>query len=67
MPITTLNLENAASDASVRRALASVSSTLVKSRRIVVVTGAGISCSCGIPVSTLLALLMPVCLSNVYN
>ena len=52
MPITTLNIEDGTSDASTRRALAALSSAVVKSRRIVVVTGAGISCSCGIPVST---------------
>ncbi|KAG8761549.1 hypothetical protein FRC14_002736 [Serendipita sp. 396] len=49
MPITTLDLDSAPNDASTRRSLTSLSSAVVKSRRIVVVTGAGISCSCGIP------------------
>ncbi|KAG8814064.1 hypothetical protein FRC17_001304 [Serendipita sp. 399] len=49
MPITTLDLNSAPNDASVRRSLSTLSSAVVKSRRIVVVTGAGISCSCGIP------------------
>ncbi|KIM33876.1 hypothetical protein M408DRAFT_325449 [Serendipita vermifera MAFF 305830] len=49
MPITTLNIEEDATDVTVRRALTGLSSAVVKSRRIVVVTGAGISCSCGIP------------------
>ena len=33
-----------------RRALEGISLAVAKSKRIVVVTGAGISCSCGIPV-----------------
>ncbi|KIY51256.1 putative member of the Sir2 family of NAD(+)-dependent protein deacetylase, partial [Fistulina hepatica ATCC 64428] len=36
-------------DASTRRNLTTVSRSVVNSRKIVVVTGAGISCSCGIP------------------
>jgi len=51
MPITTLNLETASSDSTSRRALSQLSLAVAKSRRIVVVTGAGISCSSGIPVS----------------
>ena len=51
MPITTLNLETASSDALSRRALTQLSLAVAKSRRIIVVTGAGISCSSGIPVS----------------
>ena len=49
--ITTLDLAAAASDPVARRTLASLSLSVAKSKRIVVVTGAGISCSCGIPVS----------------
>jgi hypothetical protein len=51
MPITTLNLEAASSDTTSRRALSQLSQVVAKSKRIVVVTGAGISCSSGIPVS----------------
>ena len=51
MPITTLNLETASSDSLSRRALSQLSLAVAKSRRIIVVTGAGISCSSGIPVS----------------
>ncbi|KAF8477889.1 DHS-like NAD/FAD-binding domain-containing protein [Gautieria morchelliformis] len=36
-------------DSSTRRSLTSLSTAIAKSKRIVVVTGAGISCSCGIP------------------
>ena len=49
MPVT-LPLDTGARDASVRRALLNLSLAVTKSKRIVVVTGAGISCSCGIPV-----------------
>ena len=49
MPLT-LPLDAGAKDASVRRALLNLSLAVTKSKRIVVVTGAGISCSCGIPV-----------------
>ncbi|KAI0347638.1 DHS-like NAD/FAD-binding domain-containing protein [Trametopsis cervina] len=48
MPIT-LNLENHASDPPTRRALAGLSLAVAKCKKIVVLTGAGISCSCGIP------------------
>ena len=51
MPITALNLETAPSDAASRRALSQLSLAVAKCKRIVVVTGAGISCSSGIPVS----------------
>jgi NAD+-dependent protein deacetylase SIR2 len=46
----TLDLENYAMDMPTRRALASLSYSVAKCKKIVVVTGAGISCSCGIPV-----------------
>ncbi|THH19042.1 hypothetical protein EW146_g2049 [Bondarzewia mesenterica] len=45
--INTLSLE--ASDFSTKRTLSNLSLTVAKSKRVVVVTGAGISCSCGIP------------------
>ncbi|KAI0308185.1 DHS-like NAD/FAD-binding domain-containing protein [Multifurca ochricompacta] len=47
--ITTLDLAASLSDPVARRTLASLSLSVAKSKRIVVVTGAGISCSCGIP------------------
>ncbi|KAH9954406.1 DHS-like NAD/FAD-binding domain-containing protein [Russula dissimulans] len=47
--ITTLDLEASSSDPVARRTLTSLSLSVAKSKRIVVVTGAGISCSCGIP------------------
>jgi hypothetical protein len=55
MPITTLPLAHLLAstdhaDFSGRRALSDVSSTIAKSKRVVVVSGAGISCSSGIPV-----------------
>ena len=46
--VTSLDL--AAADLPTRRALEGISLAVAKSKRIVVVTGAGISCSCGIPV-----------------
>ncbi|KAH9004043.1 DHS-like NAD/FAD-binding domain-containing protein [Lactarius hatsudake] len=46
--VTTLDLASF-SDPVTRRTLASLSLSVAKSKRIVVVTGAGISCSCGIP------------------
>ncbi|KAI0683123.1 DHS-like NAD/FAD-binding domain-containing protein [Cytidiella melzeri] len=48
MPVT-LNLDNYAAETSTRRTLASLSLAVAKCKKIVVVTGAGISCSCGIP------------------
>lgn len=48
--VVSLSLDAAAADASLRRQVAALSSAVIKSKRIVVVTGAGISCSCGIPV-----------------
>lgn len=46
----TLELDAAATDSHVRRTLSEISLAIAKSKKIVVVTGAGISCSCGIPV-----------------
>jgi hypothetical protein len=56
MPITTLDLEHllastGQADFPGRTALADISSSIAKARRVVVVSGAGISCSSGIPVS----------------
>ncbi|KAL1951387.1 hypothetical protein VTO73DRAFT_536 [Trametes versicolor] len=45
----TLDLEASTSDAPARRTLANLSLAVAKCKKIVVVTGAGISCSCGIP------------------
>ncbi|KJA25853.1 hypothetical protein HYPSUDRAFT_160442, partial [Hypholoma sublateritium FD-334 SS-4] len=45
----TLNLDDAATDQHTRRALSDISLSIAKRKKIVVVTGAGISCSCGIP------------------
>lgn len=39
-----------ANDSHTRRTLSEISLAVAKSKKIVVVTGAGISCSCGIPV-----------------
>lgn len=47
----TLNIEDISTDAHTRRTLSAISLSVAKGKRIVVVTGAGISCSCGIPVS----------------
>lgn len=48
--VVTIPLQDAAKDSSLRRTLTELSLGVIKSKRIVVVTGAGISCSCGIPV-----------------
>ncbi|KZT30863.1 DHS-like NAD/FAD-binding domain-containing protein [Neolentinus lepideus HHB14362 ss-1] len=48
MPIA-INLDSLATDPSSRRAFNAISLAVAKSKKIVVVTGAGISCSCGIP------------------
>ncbi|EPQ60379.1 DHS-like NAD/FAD-binding domain-containing protein [Gloeophyllum trabeum ATCC 11539] len=48
MPVS-INLDSLATDPSGRRAFNAVSLAVAKSKKIVVVTGAGISCSCGIP------------------
>ncbi|KAI0669757.1 DHS-like NAD/FAD-binding domain-containing protein [Trametes maxima] len=45
----TLDLEASTSDAPSRRTLSNLSLAVAKCKKIVVVTGAGISCSCGIP------------------
>ncbi|TFK36930.1 DHS-like NAD/FAD-binding domain-containing protein [Crucibulum laeve] len=45
----TLDLAHASSDTHTHKALKEVSASVMKSKKIVVVTGAGISCSCGIP------------------
>ncbi|EGO05307.1 hypothetical protein SERLA73DRAFT_44108 [Serpula lacrymans var. lacrymans S7.3] len=45
----TLDFESSTSDSSTRRALSDISLAVAKCKKIVVVTGAGISCSCGIP------------------
>ncbi|KAG1762978.1 DHS-like NAD/FAD-binding domain-containing protein [Suillus occidentalis] len=44
-----LQLDAVSGESSTRRALTDVSLAVAKSKKIVVVTGAGISCSCGIP------------------
>jgi len=46
----TVDLRAALTDIHLRRTLFDISRAVVRSKRIVVVTGAGISCSCGIPV-----------------
>jgi hypothetical protein len=46
----TLDLAEAATNSHTRRALNELSAAVVKKKKIIVVTGAGISCSCGIPV-----------------
>ncbi|KAI0801123.1 DHS-like NAD/FAD-binding domain-containing protein [Fomes fomentarius] len=47
--IQTLDLDASTSDASTRRSLSNISLAVAKCKKIIVVTGAGISCSCGIP------------------
>lgn len=47
----TLNIDDISTDSQTRRTLSAISLSVAKGKRIVVVTGAGISCSCGIPVS----------------
>ncbi|KAG1850622.1 DHS-like NAD/FAD-binding domain-containing protein [Suillus subalutaceus] len=44
-----LQLDAVSGQSSTRRALSDISLAVAKSKKIVVVTGAGISCSCGIP------------------
>ncbi|KAF9454074.1 DHS-like NAD/FAD-binding domain-containing protein [Macrolepiota fuliginosa MF-IS2] len=45
----TVDLPAASTDVHTRRTLLDLSLSVIKSKRIVIVTGAGISCSCGIP------------------
>ena len=47
----TLNMDDLSTDLHTRRTLSEISLAVAKGKKIVVVTGAGISCSCGIPVS----------------
>ncbi|KAI0319754.1 DHS-like NAD/FAD-binding domain-containing protein [Amylostereum chailletii] len=47
--VVSLDLQPEGSDSASRRTLQSLSLAVAKSKKIVVVTGAGISCSCGIP------------------
>jgi NAD-dependent histone deacetylase SIR2 len=47
-----LNIDDISTDSHTRRTLSAISLSIAKGKKIVVVTGAGISCSCGIPVST---------------
>ncbi|EJU00021.1 DHS-like NAD/FAD-binding domain-containing protein [Dacryopinax primogenitus] len=49
LDLSTLSASTSPEDAPSRRILAAISLAVAKSKRIVVVTGAGISCSCGIP------------------
>ena len=69
--VTTLDLAASFSDPATRRTLASLSLSVAKSKRIVVVTGAGISCSCGIPVrgipSHSVAFIVVVCLTRAHR
>ena len=48
----TLNIDDILTDSHTRRTLSAISLSVAKGEKIVVVTGAGISFSCGIPVST---------------
>ncbi|KAH8119891.1 DHS-like NAD/FAD-binding domain-containing protein [Phellopilus nigrolimitatus] len=45
----TISLSGSSTDATTRRVVTNLSLGVAKSKKIVVVTGAGISCSCGIP------------------
>ncbi|KAG5353649.1 hypothetical protein C0989_003786 [Termitomyces sp. Mn162] len=45
----TLKLADTTTNAQTRRAIADLSLSVAKNKRIIVITGAGISCSCGIP------------------
>ena len=63
----TLHLDDASKDPSQRRLLTDLSLAVVKCRRIVVVTGAGISCSCGIPVSSTSLLRAPHLIYLIFN
>ena len=49
----TLELASLEADSHTRRALADLSLSVAKSKKVVLVTGAGISCSSGIPVRIL--------------
>ncbi|TFK56695.1 DHS-like NAD/FAD-binding domain-containing protein [Heliocybe sulcata] len=48
MPIT-ISLDSLTTDPAARRAFNAISLAIAKSKKIVIVSGAGISCSCGIP------------------
>lgn len=52
----TVDLAALSADVHARRTLSDISLSIAKGKRIVVVTGAGISCSCGIPVHAFLYL-----------
>jgi NAD-dependent histone deacetylase SIR2 len=54
MTITTLDFAAQKADSSTRRSLSDLSLSVAKCKKIVVVTGAGISCSSGIPVRAFL-------------
>ncbi|KLO13157.1 DHS-like NAD/FAD-binding domain-containing protein [Schizopora paradoxa] len=47
--ISSLPLSSSSTDPTVRHALSNLSLAVAKSKKIVIVTGAGISCSCGVP------------------
>lgn len=59
--VQTLDLHDG-NDLSTKKALSAISLTVAKARRVVVVTGAGISCSCGIPVRLTLKQTKPTSL-----
>lgn len=48
-----LDLDAPMAESTTRRALLDISLAVAKCKKIVIVTGAGISCSCGVPVSHL--------------